>query len=155
VGGVDGAALGDVDVAAVPELGAAREVAQGDPERIGPGPVITLPPDLRVRPAPAGDPQGVPVGERAAARVDLGVQAGPDQVTDPGLVPVGQGGLRGPDHAESDEPGLDAAGQVGGFGVGPGQQQHVLARRWSASHIDAARSQAASSSAARIRPCRS
>jgi hypothetical protein len=126
VGGVDGAALGDVDVAAVPELGAAREVAQGDPERIGPGPVITLPPDLRVRPAPAGDPQGVPVGQLPAARVDLGIKPGPDQVTGPGLVAVGQCGLGPLDGTELDQLGLDPAGQVGGLTVGSRQQQDVL-----------------------------
>jgi hypothetical protein len=49
-----------------------------------------------------------------------------DQVADAGLVPVGQGSLRAPDRTEPDKPGLDAPGQVGGLGVGPGQQQHVL-----------------------------
>jgi hypothetical protein len=102
MGGVDGAALGDVDVAAVAELGVAREVGQGDPERLGPNPVLAPPPYLRVRPAPAGDPQGVPVGELAVAGVDLGVQAGADQVADTSVVSVGQDGLRARDRAELD-----------------------------------------------------
>ena len=126
VRGVDGAALGDVHVAAVAELGAAREVGPGDPERLGPGPVQALPPHLGVRSPPPGDFEGVPVGESAAAGVDLGVQAGADQVTGPGVVAVRQHRLRRADVAELDEPGLDPAGQFGGFGVRPGQQQHVL-----------------------------
>ena len=39
VGGVDGAALGDVHVAGVAELGAGFQVGAGNPERSGPGPV--------------------------------------------------------------------------------------------------------------------
>jgi hypothetical protein len=127
VGGGDGAALGDVDVAAVAEFGVICEIGPGDRERLGPGPVRPLPPHLCVRPAQGGDRQRVPVGELAAAGVDLGVEAGADQVADAGLVSVGQGGLRVPDRAELDEPGLHPPGQVGGFGVGPGEQQHVLA----------------------------
>ena len=46
MGGIDGAALGDVDVAGVGELGVGREVGPGDPERPGPGPVQALPPHL-------------------------------------------------------------------------------------------------------------
>ena len=127
VGGVDGAALGDVDVAGVGELGAGREVGPGDAERPGPGAVQALPPDFGVGAAEGGDLEGVAVGEGAAVGVDVGVEAGADQVADPGVVAVGQGGLRGPDGAELGELGLDAAGQVGGFGVGSGEQQHVLA----------------------------
>ena len=37
----------------------------------------------------------------------------------------------------------------------PASSSTSLPRRWSASHMDAARSQAASSSAPRMRPCRS
>ena len=44
-----------------------------------------------------------------------------------GLVPVRQGGLRRPYRAKLDEPGLHPPGQVGGLGVGPGQQQYGLA----------------------------
>ena len=43
------------------------------------------------------------------------------------MVAVRQQRLRRPDGAHRREPGLDPAGQFGGFGVGPGQQQHVLA----------------------------
>ena len=43
------------------------------------------------------------------------------------MVAVRQRGLRWADGADLGEPGLDAAGEVGGFGVGPGEQQHVLA----------------------------
>ena len=89
VGGVDGAALGDVDVAGVGELGVAGEVGPGNPERPGPGPVQALPPDLGVGAAERGDLEGVAVGERAAAGVDLGVEAGADQVADAGVVAVG------------------------------------------------------------------
>ena len=63
---------------------------------------------------------------RPAASI-VGVEAGADQVADAGVVAVGQGGLRWSDGAELGELGLDAAGQVGGFGVGSGEQQHVLA----------------------------
>jgi hypothetical protein len=66
-------------------------------------------------------------GEGAAAGVDLGVEAGADQVADAGMVAVRQGGLRRPHAADLGELGLDAAGEVGGFGVGAGEQQHVLA----------------------------
>jgi hypothetical protein len=52
----------------------------------------------------------IAVGERVAAGVDRGVEAGADQVADPGMVAVGQGGLRGSDGAELGEPGLNAAG---------------------------------------------
>ena len=45
----------------------------------------------------------------------------------PAWFPSDSGGLRRPDGAELGEPGLHAPGQVGGFGVGPGEQQHVLA----------------------------
>jgi hypothetical protein len=110
VGGVDGAALGDVDVAAVAELGVVREVRPGDPERFGPRPVRPLPPHLRVRPAQGGDLQRVPVGEFPPGGVDVGVEAGPDQVADTGPVPVGQGSLRRRHRAELDEPGLHAPG---------------------------------------------
>ena len=101
VGGVDGAALGDVDVAGVGELGVAGEVGPGDPERPGPGPVQALPPDLGVGAAECGDLEGVAVGELAAAGVDLGVEAGADQVADAGVVAVGQRGLRRPDACRS------------------------------------------------------
>ena len=127
VGGVDGAALGDMDVARVGELGAGGEVGPGDPECPGPGPVQALPPDFGVGAAERSDPEGVAVGERAAASIDLGVEAGADQVADAGVVAVRQRGLRRADGAELGELGLDAAGEVGGFGVGPGEQQHVLA----------------------------
>ena len=46
----------------------------------------------------------------AAAGVDLGVEAGADQVADAGVVAVRQRGLRRPDGAELGELGLDAAG---------------------------------------------
>jgi len=127
VGGVDGAALGDVDVAGVGELGVAREVGPGDPERPGPGPVRALPSHFGVGAAECGDLEGVAVGERAAAGFDFGVEAGADQVADSSVVAVGQRGLRRADAAHPGELGLDAAGELGGFGVGSGQQQDVLA----------------------------
>jgi hypothetical protein len=127
VGGVDGAALGDVHVAAVAKFGVVGEVGPRDPERLGPGPVLPLPPHLRIWPAQGSDLQRVPVGEFPPGGVDLGVEAGADKVADTGLVPVGQRGLRMLHRAELDEPGLHAPGQVGGFGVGPGEQQHGLA----------------------------
>ena len=71
--------------------------------------------------------EGVAVGELLAAGVDLGVEAGADQVADSGVVPVGQGGLWWADSAELGELGLHPAGQVGGFGVGSGQEQDVFA----------------------------
>ena len=120
VGGVDGTALGDVDVAGVGEFGMAGEVGPGHVEGLGPGPVQALPPNHGVGAAECGDHQGVTVGELAAARLDLGVEAGADQVADAGVVAVRQGGLRRADGAELGELGLDAAGEPGGFGVGAG-----------------------------------
>ncbi len=111
----------------VGELGASGEVGPGDPERSGPAAVQALPAHLGVGPAEPGDLQGVAVGQGAAVRVDLGVEPGPDQVADPRLVAIGQRGPSWADRAQLGEPGLDAAGQFGGLGVGPGQQQHVLA----------------------------
>ena len=73
-------------------------------------PSSALPPDFGVGAAERGDLEGVAVGERAAAGVDLGVEAGADQVADAGVVAVGQGGLRRADGAELGELGLDAAG---------------------------------------------
>src|SRR5207247_9387494 len=90
-------------------------------------PIEALAQDLGSGAAECGDLEGVAVGEGAAAGVDRGVEAGADQVADPGVVAVRQGGLRRTDRAEPGEPGLDAAGQFGGFGVGSGEQQHVLA----------------------------
>jgi hypothetical protein len=110
VGGVHGMALGDVDVAGVGELGVSREVGPGDPERPGPGPVRALAPHLGVGAAERGDPEGVAVGELAAAGVDLGVQPGADQIADAAVVAVGQRGLRRADAAHLSEPGLDATG---------------------------------------------
>jgi hypothetical protein len=66
VGGIDGAALGHVHVAGEGRLGVLCQVEPGDPERLGPGAVRTLPPDLGVRPVGRGDLEGAPVGERAA-----------------------------------------------------------------------------------------
>jgi hypothetical protein len=122
VGGVDGAALGDVNVADVGELGMAGKVGPGHPEGPGPGPVQPLPPHHGVGAAECGDHKGVAVGELSAARVDLGVQAGANQVTDAGVVAVRQRSPRRADAAELGELRLDAAGQLGGFGVGPGEQ---------------------------------
>jgi hypothetical protein len=68
-----------------------------------------------------------PVGQLPAARVDRRVEPGPDQVAGSGVVAVGQGGARLGDGAEQDQFGLDAAGQVSDLGVGPGEQQDVLA----------------------------
>jgi hypothetical protein len=110
VGGVDGAALGDVDVAGVGEFGVAGQVGPGHLEGPGPGPVQPLPPDHGVWAPECGDHKGVAVGELAAARVDLGVQPSPDQVTDAGVVAVRQRGLRRPDAAHLGELGLHAAG---------------------------------------------
>ena len=100
VGGVDGAALGDVDVAGVGELGVAGEVGPGDPERLGPGPVQALSPHLGIGSPERYDSQRVAIGECAAARVDLGVEARADEVADAGVVAVRQGGLRRSDRAE-------------------------------------------------------
>ena len=88
VGGVDGAALGDVDVSGVGEFGVAGEVGPWHLEGVSPGPVRALPPDHGVGAAECGDLEGVAVGELAAARVDLGVEAGADQVTDAYVVAV-------------------------------------------------------------------
>jgi hypothetical protein len=89
VGGVDGAALGDVDVPGVSELGVAGEVGPGNQERPGPGAVQLLAADFCVGPAKRRDLQGVAVGELASGCVDRGVEAGADEVADPGVVPVG------------------------------------------------------------------
>ena len=110
MGGVDGAALRDMDVARVGELGAGSEVGPGDPECPGPGAVEALPPDFGVRASEASDPEGVAVGEGAAASIDLGVEAGADQVANAGVVAVRQRSLRRADGAELGELGLDAAG---------------------------------------------
>jgi hypothetical protein len=126
VGGVHGPALPDVGVARVVQLGAVGQVRPRDQERAGPRPVELPAAHLGVRTVPAGDPQGVPVGQLPAARVDLGIKPGPDQVTGPGLVAVGQCGLGPLDGTELDQLGLDPAGQVGGLTVGSRQQQDVL-----------------------------
>ena len=90
VGGVDGAALGDVHVAGVAEFGAGLQVGAGNPELLGPGAVEPLPPHFDAVAADGGDLEGVAVGELAPVGVDLGVEAGADQVPGAGLVPVGQ-----------------------------------------------------------------
>jgi hypothetical protein len=89
VGSVDGAALGDVDVAGVGELAAGLEVGPGYPERPGPGAVQALPPDFGVGATEGGDLEDVAVSEGAAGGVDVGVEPGADQVADPGMVAVG------------------------------------------------------------------
>ena len=127
VGGVHGPALPDVGVARVVQLGAVRQVRPGDQERAGPGPAELPAPHLDVGPVPSGDLQRVAVGQLPAARVDLRVEPGPDQVAGTGLVAVRQRGVRPLDGAELDQLGLDPAGQLGGLAVGPGQQQDVLA----------------------------
>jgi len=76
---------------------------------------------------PAGDLQGVAVGQLAAVCVDRGIEPGPDQVASTGLIAVGQRGLRPLHGAELDQLGLDPAGQLGRLAVGPGQQQRGLA----------------------------
>src|SRR5690242_18256723 len=83
---------------------------------VGPGAVRALAPDFGVGTMECGDLEGIAVGERAAVGINRGVEAGADQVADPGAVTVGQRGLRRADRAELGELGLDAAGQVGGFG---------------------------------------
>ena len=110
MGGVDGAALGDMDVAGVGEFGVACQVGPWDTERPGPGPVQPLPPDYGVGAAEGDYLEGVAVAELATAGVDRGVEAGADQVADAGVVAVRQGGLRRADGAELGELGLDAAG---------------------------------------------
>jgi hypothetical protein len=71
--------------------------------------------------------KGVAVGELTAAGVDLGVQAGAHEVADADLIAVRQRSPRRPDTAHLGELGLYAPGQLGGFGIGPGEQEHVLA----------------------------
>ena len=88
MGGVHGPGLPDVGVARVVQLGAVSQVALGDQEPAGPAPVEFPPPHLGVRPVPSGDLERVAVGQLPATRVDRGIEPGPDQVTDTGLISV-------------------------------------------------------------------
>jgi hypothetical protein len=92
VAGVDGAALGDVDVAGVGQLGVFLEVGRGDRERLGPRAVGVLTfsdhSPARTCARHAGNAQRVAVGEGPPGRVDLAVQPGPHQVTATGSVAI-------------------------------------------------------------------
>ena len=155
VGGVHGPALPDVGVARVVQLGAVRQVRPGDQERAGPGPVELPAPHLGVGPVPSGDLERVPVGQLPAARIDLRVEPGPDQVAGTGLVAVRQRGLRPLDGPSWISLAWTLRDSSAASLLDPASSRTFLPRRWSASHIAAARSMAASWSAPRILPCRS
>ena len=108
VAAVDSAALGDVDVAGVGQLGRLLQVRGGDEERAGPLPRPGLPGHdghpLLAAAGQALDPDRVPVRQRLPVRVDPGVQPGPDQVTAPGPVAVRQRDLSLADQAEFRQP---------------------------------------------------
>ena len=127
VRGIHGAALRHVHVPGIREFRGGLQVGAGHLERRRPGGVLPLAAYCDLGPADGCDLQRVPVGEALASGVDIDVQPGTYQVTDPGMVPVRQVGLASPDLAELGKPGLHPPGQLGGFRVRPRQQENILA----------------------------
>ena len=135
-----GPALPDVGVARVVQLGAVGQVAPGDQERAGPAPVKFPPLHLSAGPLPAGDSQSVAVGQLPAARVDRGVEPGPDQVAGTGLVAVGQRGVRRWTVPNWISLAWTRRDRSAASLFDPASSSRTfLPRRWSASHIEAAR----------------
>ena len=123
---VDGAALGDVDVARVGQLAVLGEVVRTDQEWARPSAFGELAADLDVFPGERFDLQDVPVDEPLAVDPEVGVVAGPDDVAGPGVVAVGELDPRVADLVRGGEFGLDDAGQLGGFGVGAREKERVF-----------------------------